>query len=339
MKLKYRLSLIIALFISTIAYGQNKTDATTLVKQGIALHNEGKYTEAIQKYQEAIKIDPDNRQGLYQLAYTLFTSGKGKEAVPYLEKVIRLDPDSPGAYDMLGSIYDDDNQTEKALDYYMKGIKVAPNYQRLYYNLAIMQYRQGKYPEAEASIINAIKLDPRHASSQRVYALVAKQQNKLGNSLLSWCSFLLIEPQTKRSAEAMAYIKAIINYAIKRNTDKNITVTLNQNNTNPVGLMMPLAVINATAGKTNLSPVDSLTLQLSSLFQVAPSIISDKDQPFASKFLAGYFEALGKSGNMPAFVRFLSISAYPDENKKWITEHDKEFTALSNWATSTKREF
>jgi tetratricopeptide (TPR) repeat protein len=340
MKTLHTLSLLItALFFSSITYGQNKEDAKNLVTQGVALHDAGKYAEAIQKYQDAIKIDPENSTAFYELSYTLFSSGKGKEALPYLEKVIKLDPGAGGAYDMLGSVYDDDKQPEKAIDYFLKGIKDDPNYQRLYYNIAITYYRQGKYADAEANAINAIKLQPKHASSHRIYAMITNKQNKLGCSLLGWCSFLLVEPQTKRSVEAMAYVKAIINNGIKKNAEKSVTITMQENNMNPANLMMPMAVINATSGKTNLSSVDSLTLQLTSLFEVAHTITGDKDQPFIAKYFSDYFVALGKSGNMPAFARYMSLSVYTDENKKWFKDHDKELSALDTWVSSTKREF
>jgi tetratricopeptide (TPR) repeat protein len=340
MKTLYILSLfIITLCFSSIAFGQSKEDAKKLVKQGITLHDEGKYVEAIQKYQEAIKIDPENSLAFYEMSYTLFTSGRGKEALPYLEKVLKLDPNSGGAYDMLGSIYDDDNQVERAMDYYMKGIKADPEYQRLHFNVAITYYKLGKYAEAEASATNAIKLDPKHASSQRIYAMATNKQNKLGCSLLAWCSFLLIEPQTKRSTEAMAYVKAIVNKGIKVTGEKSVTLTIDEKDLNSPNFSMSTAVLAATLDKKGLSSVDSLTFQLTSLFAVAHSITGDKDQPFVSKYFSDYFAALGKSGNMPTFVRFMSISAYTDENKKWFAEHDKELRALDNWVTSTKREF
>lgn len=340
MRTLYILSLIIiTICFSSITYGQSKEDAKNLVKQGVALHDEGKYAEAIQKYQDAIKIDPENSTAFYELSYTLFSTGKGKDALPYLEKVIKLDPGSGGAYDMLGSVYDDDKQPEKAIDYFLRGIKADPNYQRLYYNIAITYYRQGKYTDAETNAINAIKLQPKHASSHRIYAMITNKQNKLGCSLLGWCSFLLAEAQTKRSVEAMKYINAIINNGIKKNAEKSVTITMQENNMNPANLMMPMAVINATSGKTNLSSIDSLTLQLTSLFEVAHTITGDKDQPFVAKYFSDYFAALGKSGNMPAFVRYITLGIYADENKKWFKEHDKELSALDTWVTSTKREF
>ncbi|MES2267909.1 MAG: tetratricopeptide repeat protein [Bacteroidota bacterium] len=331
--------LVITLTCSKLALGQAKETADALVKQGVALHDEGKYREAIDKYKDALKLAPDNGLALYELGYTLFSSGKGNDAIPYLEKALQINPDAGGAYDLLGSIYDDDKQPDKAIEYYLKGIKEDPDYQRLYYNLSLTYYRQRKYAEAEANAIKAITLDPKHPSSQRMYALATYSQNKLGRSLLAWCSFLLIEPQTKRSLEAMTFVKTIINSGIKVTGEKSVTLTINEKDLNTPNLLMPTAVLAATSDKSNLGTVDSLTLQLKSLFEITHEITGDKGQPFVSAFFSDYFSALGKSGNMPAFARLMTISIYPDENKKWFTEHDNELTALDKWITSTKRTF
>ncbi|QHS55151.1 tetratricopeptide repeat protein [Mucilaginibacter sp. 14171R-50] len=340
MKLKRNLSLlIIAFFISTVTYGQSKEDAKTLTDQSSTLNKQGKYAEAVQKGQEAIKVDPDNIEGLYQLSLGLINLEKGKEAIPYLERIIKLNPNLPAAYDALGNTYYQNNQKEKALEYFLKGVKVDPNFQRFHYSLAIIYYNQNKYAEAEASAIQALKLNHKHANSQMVYALAAGRQNKLGNSLLGWCSFLFVEAQTTRSLGAMGYVKSIIASVITGKTDKNITATAKENNLNGASLMMSRLVIGATTGKKKLSPVDSLTLQLTAIFQAAQTIIDDKDQPFASQYLAGYFGTLGKTTNMPAFVRYISMSMYPEENKKWFAEHGKEFAALDIWERFTHRDF
>lgn len=338
MKTYHKVLLTLAsLFIGINAFAQTKDDAKDLVKQGVALNDSGKYDQAVAKYNLAIKADPNYGNAYYEMGYTLFISGKEKEAIPFLEKLIGIEPTAAGAYDMLGSIYDDIKQPDKAMEYYKQGIKVNPNYQRLHFNLAIAYYRQGKYPESEQCAIEAIKLDPKHASSQRVYAMATNKQGKLGCSLLGWCSFLLMEPQSKRSPEAFAYVKAIINHGLKQ-TDKGSNITYDPN-TGIGNLMMPMAIINATSGKKNLKAIDSVQLQLTSLFEIAHTISADSAQVFVSKYYSDYFEKLGKSGNMPAFTRYITLSVYKDDDLQWFKEHEKESNDFSKWAATTDRKF
>lgn len=320
-------------------FAQTKSSAESLIKEGIAFHDSGKYDDAIAKYKEALKLEPDNASANYELSYSLYSSGKGKEAIPYLEKVIQLNSMGGQPYDMLGNIYDDSDDGSKALEYYDKGIKLEPDYQRLHYNRALSLFRQNRLTEAEASAITAIKLQPKHASSQRIYALIANKQGQLGRSLMGWCSFLLIEPQTKRSAEAMAYVKAIVNRGVKRTGDKAVTITVNSGDMSSANLLMPMTVASAVTDKVNLTATDSLALQLGALFKIGHTITGDKDQPFVASYYSDFFQKLAQSGNMPAFVHYISLSVYPEENKKWFADHDAELTAFDKWVSASNREF
>jgi TPR repeat len=324
---------------STHCFAQNKQYVTQLIDRGVALNDSGKYAEAIAKYNEALKLDSNNQRADYELAYTFFSSDHEKDAIPYLEKVVKLNPNSAGAFDMLGSIYDDEKKGDKAVEYYLQGIKVDPDYQRLHFNLAIAYFRQGKNAEAEACAIDAIKLDPKHASSQRIYALATYAQGKRGESLLGWCSFLLLEPQTQRSSEAYHYVKKIINYGINKTAETKITLSINPKDTASADLLMPMAVLSATLDKKNLTPVDSLSLQLTSLFAISESFGPKTKDTFYQSFYADYFKNLTAAGNAPAFARFISISAYPDDNLQWFKDNDAKLKALDLWIRTTERKF
>ncbi len=336
----FKILLVIALLaFSTCVFAQNKEYITQLIDRGVALNDSGKYVEAIAKYSEVLKLDSNNQRADYELAYTLFSSDHEKDAIPYLEKVVKLNPNSAGAFDMLGSIYDDEKNGDKAIEYYLQGIKADPDYQRLHFNLAIAYFRQGKNAEAEACAIDAIKLDPKHASSQRIYALATYAQGKRGESLLGWCSFLLLEPQTQRSAEAYHYVKKIINYGIKKTGETSVTLSVNPKDTAGANFLMPMTILAATSDKKNLSPVDSLSLQIKSLFDISESFGSKKEDTFYKSFYAGYFKNLAAAGDVPAFARFISISAYPDDNLQWFKDNDAQLKALDLWIRTTERKF
>ncbi len=190
------------LLLAVSAYAQD-TGINTLIKQGVQLNSEHNYAAAIEKYKQALATEPENAQANYQLAYSLSASGKGAEGIPYLNKVVSTNNSFTGpAYELLGSIYDAAHQPGQAIDAYRAGIKIKPGYQPLYFNLGLACFRAKQYADAELAAMEAIKLDPEHANSQRLYGLVTFHQNKRAAALLGFCSFLLLESDGRRSAEA-----------------------------------------------------------------------------------------------------------------------------------------
>lgn len=341
----YKNLITLTLAVITLnVFAQDKGSIGDLIKEGVQLNDQGKYAEAIAKYNEALKIDPENAQANYEMGFTQVQSGKGNDGIPYAEKAIEKS-NSPqlkaACYDMLGSIYDNDHQTQKAIEAYKNGIQVNPKYQRLYYNLGLTYFRNKQFAEAETNATEAIKLDPKHASSLRMYALVTFHQNKRVNALMGFCSFLLLNPQGPQAAEAFGNIQHIFQGGILKNASGKNTIILSpKGNQENEAMNLAISMAAVTGKNKKLTGMDLLQYELKSIFTIAGETIEKKtDKDFYDKFFADYFYKLAKSDNMPAFTRLVSLSANKDANTKWMSEHEEQVKALDNWAASTPREF
>ena len=143
-RLRKNLITLLLAVITLNVFAQDKGSVGDLIKEGVQLNDQGKYTEAITKYNEALKLDPENAQANYEMGFTLVQSGKGNDGIPYVRKAIEKTSSlqlKAACYDMLGSIYDNDHQTQKAIEAYKNGIQINPKYQRLYYNLGLSYFR------------------------------------------------------------------------------------------------------------------------------------------------------------------------------------------------------
>ena len=188
--LSVKLIMILLLLIITSHFAFTQ-DVATFIRDGRQLSNQKDYKGAIEKYKNALMIEPENAQANYQLAFTLFASGKGPEGLPYLEKVVTniSTPLTAASYSLMGSIYGNANQLAKAIVAYKNGIKAESTNQRIYYNLGIVQYRSKRYNDAEQSFADAIKRDSVDAGSIRMYALATFHENKRADALLGFCRF------------------------------------------------------------------------------------------------------------------------------------------------------
>jgi len=341
----YKSLILFSLTLATLnVIAQDKDSVSDLIKQGVQLNDQGKYAEAIDKYNEALKIDPENAQANYELAFSMVSSGKGNDGIPYVEKAIKASNSlqlKAACYDMLGSIYDNDHQTAKAIEAYKNGIQVNPKYQRLYYNLGLTYFRNKQFAEAEANAIEAIKLDPKHGSSLRMYALVTFHQNKRINALMGFCSFLLPNPQSPQAAEAFGNIQHILQGGVlKDGSGRNTIIISSKGNQENEAMNLAISMSVLSGQNKKLTGMSLLEYELKSIFTIAgESAEKNTDKTFFAKFFVDYFYKLAKSDNMPAFTRLVSLSANKEVNGKWMSENDQLVKQLNNWLATTDRSF
>jgi len=336
MKVCYKLILAVMLLMPALAIAQD--EAKALIKEGIALNSEGKYAEAIEKYQQALKLEPGNAQANYQIGFTLVAEHNNAAAIPFVEAAVKGNGSAnftAGCFDLLGSIYDQDHQPQKAIDAYKEGIKIAPGMQRLHFNLGIIYSRNKQYAEAETEAIEAIKLDPKHAGSQRMYALVTFHQNKRVNALLGLCSFIMLESNTSRSAEAYTNIQSILKGGVLKDVAPSTKSSVETDAMN--------AIIQTTISNPKLKgmpPMDALETELKNILTKTGELSQKKaDKDFFDKFYAEYFYKLTQTDNLAAFTRLVSLSASKAEHAKWATEHDQLVKDLDKWIADTPRSF
>ncbi|WP_435522464.1 tetratricopeptide repeat protein [Chryseobacterium indoltheticum] len=63
--------LLLIILFPILAFSQNKNEAEIKVDEGIILHDEGKYDDALDKYEEALKLDKNNLIAISEKAMTL----------------------------------------------------------------------------------------------------------------------------------------------------------------------------------------------------------------------------------------------------------------------------
>ena len=71
------------------------------INQGALFLEQGKLNDAIISYMRALNINPDNKNGYYNIGYILGLEKKYKESLPYFEKAYRLDNSFKEAYEKI----------------------------------------------------------------------------------------------------------------------------------------------------------------------------------------------------------------------------------------------
>jgi len=145
----------ITLFTRALAITQG--NYVTHNNLAIALSEEGLIEEAIDHYNQSIKIVPDGVP-LNNLGNIYADLGQYQKALDYYNEAIRIRPDYADAYFNRGLVYAALHRYQLAIDNYDKAIRFKPSAQA-YNNRGNIKNKLGQYQLAIEDYNNAIKID------------------------------------------------------------------------------------------------------------------------------------------------------------------------------------
>jgi tetratricopeptide (TPR) repeat protein len=138
--------------------------AAVLCLEGKVLERQGRFEEAMLKYEEAIRRAPKQSIGYKALSRLYLLSGHISKAHELLDRAIDDFPDDPGNYYRKGCAY----LVEGKLDEAERSLEMAierglPNAARAYFRLGLIYEQRGQLERAEEAFLKAIELAPRYS--------------------------------------------------------------------------------------------------------------------------------------------------------------------------------
>lgn len=150
----------------------------------------GRYAEAIDHLQEALRLHPGIDQAQYNLGLALSKAGRPAEAIPYYQEVLRVRPDDAETLGNLGDALVKLHRAPEAVTCYETSLRIKPDGTTVQNNLGVLLLQTGQLREALLHLQEAVRLKPAYADAQ----------NNLGNALLG----------LGRVDEAIAHLKAAV---------------------------------------------------------------------------------------------------------------------------------
>jgi len=134
-----------------------------LFKKGINRMADEKLEEAVELFQQALRIDPDNVETLIKLGYARFHLDDHNEALTIYDKVLDIDVTNPESWNLKGLVYYEQKKYAKALDAVEKAIESDPTYGMAWYNKACFLSLLNQVPESLESLKRSIEIDVKNA--------------------------------------------------------------------------------------------------------------------------------------------------------------------------------
>lgn len=336
-----------------LLFGQH-SGVHELIQEGVALHDSGEYRKAIEKYNEAIKLEPKNVQATYELSLSYLALRDFKNAEKFSTVVIKSNNEqlSPGAYAVKSEALVEMDKVDEAIELLQEGLKKNGDEYLLHFNMAINYYKKRALDNALDHLKRAINLDKTDSGAFLLNAYALNDKGLWVQSILSFQMFLLLEPDSKRSRNA--FEEMLHTMRIKKRTTPVERSFIQQQmmRNQPDNTLQPEEIppLNIKDGLNRNFVYHAITTTLDSLQNstgeedeftlfktVNREIIKVLEQESKGSkegilwtFYIPFFSHINESTFYDTFCRYISVSYFP-ESLEWWQQNSDAAANFINW--------
>ena len=158
--------LLLALLTSLLALGACGDPTQGHLKAGNNFTTAGQYAEAVEEYEAALELDPDNVDVMTNLGVAYYQLGQPSMAIDMYNKAMEIAPEDADIRSNLAASYvqqyEPEGTTEPlemALEQYQKAVELEPDLPEAHYGLGAVYMLLGQTDEAIASFEQFQALD------------------------------------------------------------------------------------------------------------------------------------------------------------------------------------
>lgn len=326
--------------ISLISFGQSVDD---LVNKGIKFHDQGKYSEAIVEYEKALKIDPNSALVHYEMGLTYFEQKEYKKSIKHMDIVLKNKSKAyqTAAYITKGSSLDNLGRQEEAIKLFKKGIKKGEDHFLLHFNLGLTYYKMGDIENAEKSIINAIQRNTNHPTSHILLASINYDKGNMVETLLASHYFLLLEPDSKRSATAMEMLMDKFGGNVSKDPNKPNTINIAISGDTDSEFGAAELIVSMYAATKNLdenkdkSDDELFVENTESFFKFLGELKKKTHKGIWWENYIPFFNEVVENGHIETYCKYITQSSN-ENSKKWLEDNPDKLQAFGDWLKSRK---
>jgi len=166
----------------------------------------GRFDEAIEAYQAALRANPEDEDTHYNLGIAFAKQGNTTSAIAHYETALRLFPEYPEVHNNLGNLFIQQGRFPEAIQHFEAAIEAIPDYAQAYNNLGNALGRQGQFREAARNFRKATRLDPTYFEAFYNLGKTYSMLNQADQAVLALETAVRLRPDFRpaRSALRMA---------------------------------------------------------------------------------------------------------------------------------------
>ncbi|QIX61031.1 hypothetical protein HER32_07485 [Hymenobacter sp. BT18] len=291
--------------------------STQALKQGVALHDEGKYATAISSYLAVPSSDTSYALVQAELALSYYANKQYKEAIAASERAILLGHQEPQTFNTLASAQEEELGRDVALKTYQRGLQQYPFSQLLWYNQAITQNAANQPEAAFASLQRSLTLRPMHAGSHLLLGQLAARQQQTAHAMLSLATYLAIEPGGAQSNQVLVLLEQLASHTTQYEEKEKLPATFPNADFEELDQLLDAKIALRKDYTTPVKFDANVVKQLQLLVEKYPAA-SATPADFWLRMYSPMVETLRNPETRTAFTYLILSSAGDAGGRKWV---------------------
>jgi tetratricopeptide (TPR) repeat protein len=182
--------------------GDRSISGDILVNSGNVLRSLGREDEAVQRYEDALRVEPGLAAAHFNLGCVYLQENRRPAAIARFEQALKIDPNYTAAQTSLGSALLLEGRTTEALLHYDTALRLDPS-AKGHRDLGIALLYVRKLPEAVAQLEEAVRLEPGSAQAHEFLGHALLAQGRRAEAAAHYRRALQIEPDNERARRAL----------------------------------------------------------------------------------------------------------------------------------------
>jgi tetratricopeptide (TPR) repeat protein len=198
--------------------------AAQLLQQGLFHHRQGQIPEAMERYTQVLRNDPDNGEALYYVAVVACQEGQYKQGAELARKAIASGLNTAKVHNLLGQALDRLGEPLEAIKSLDKAIAIDPNLAEAHGNRANILVDAGLSVEALKSFDRALALNPNSPTDWMNRGALLQDMERHADALDSYDRALAIVPQAPNILMNRANALAMLGRFAEAETDYDTVI-------------------------------------------------------------------------------------------------------------------
>ncbi|HEY3446159.1 MAG TPA: tetratricopeptide repeat protein [Myxococcales bacterium] len=163
--------------------------------RGAIMYQAGKFVEAVDSWQTAVKIKPDYADAIEALGRGYQEQGNWNLAIESFEKALTVDPKRTGLLVNIGDcLLNGQNDYDRTIKKYEEALRANPNQVGVYYKIGRCYDSKGKTEKAIQYYKQAIDKDPDAKEAWRFLGYAYKEQNRKADACKAFQKYRDVSP-------------------------------------------------------------------------------------------------------------------------------------------------